>query len=240
MPRNANKRRSGAQRRRQESGLAVRKLPENISRMVFQVPVSVSLPPNCIGFPDRMTTILKYSELFSFGANPQPAGQYFKMNSAFDPNGTGTGHQPSFYDIYTSVYGRYFVRQFKLVVDFVNAGTVGVDVVALYSDTQLTANTVEQLTESKYCIARTMGISTGARSAVTLTLPWMTSGKLMGQPFAEADDSMYALISADPADIAFGTIKVAATDLATNVIVQAKVTLFMEIVFKDLSAYYAS
>lgn len=240
MSRKAKNRRSGASRRRQESGLAVRKLPENIARMVFQVPVSVSLPPNCIGFPDRMTTILKYSQLFAFSASPSPSGQYFKMNSPYDPDGTGVGHQPSFYDIYTSVFGRYFVRQFKLSVDFINAGSVGVDVVALYSDTQLTANTVEQLTESKYCIARTMGLSTGARSAVTLTLPWMTTAKLMGQPFAEADDSMYALISADPADIAFGTIKVAATDLTTNVIVQAKVVLFMEVVFKDLSAYYAS
>jgi len=199
-------------------------------------PSTVAFPKNIIGFPDRLVTILKYSEgPFSFSGSAAPAAQNFRMNSLFDPNQTGVGHQPSFFDTFAGVYARYFVRAFKLRVDFSNhTTTAGAFAVAGYSDVDIAANTVEQLTESRYTVMKTLGESTGGGNVKTISLPWISSQKLMGTPYTEADDNMYSTTTASPADVAFGFFKVAADDATTNLAVVARAVLWFEVVFKDL------
>lgn len=214
---------------------SIRRLPENLARRQFNMPVTASFPPNCIGFPDRLITILKYSESYTFSASATPAAQAWLANSAFDPNYTGVGHQPSFYDTFAAVYGRYFVRQFKVEVDIDNqSGAIAVFAAVGYADQNISANTVEQIIEAKYTKYDTVGISSSGTSVRRIVMPWMSAAKLMGQPFTEADDNMYATVGANPADVAWSFLKVAAVDGATAVNVIARVVIYMEICFKDL------
>lgn len=67
----------------------------------------------------RLRTILKYSE------NLQPTGislyEYlFNLNSLFDPNRTGVGHQPLGYDQLTPLYGRYRVWKVWYDIEWIN------------------------------------------------------------------------------------------------------------------------
>lgn len=56
--------------------------------------------------PQRYITKMKYSELVSTNAN----GFYaFNLNSIFDPNRTGVGHQPYGFDTLATLYNRYRV-----------------------------------------------------------------------------------------------------------------------------------
>jgi len=56
--------------------------------------------------PQRYITKMKYSELVSTNAN----GFYsFNLNSIFDPNRTGIGHQPYGFDTLATLYNRYRV-----------------------------------------------------------------------------------------------------------------------------------
>jgi len=162
-----------------------------------------------------------------------PSAIYFKVNSAFDPNGGGVGHQPSYFDTLSGIYARYYVRQFKMRVDLANPTTLGSYCVACYSDQQISTYTVEQLTEAKYSVMKTLGPNT-AQSTKVIDLPWMTTAKIMGQPYAEADDNQYAAVTADPTDLCFGICRVAAVDGTTTTTMYARVTLYQEIVFKDL------
>jgi len=83
----------------------------------FRPVISVKFPRGVVGFPDRLRTTLKYSQAFTFSGTATPSGQAMMVNSCFDPDVTGTGHQPSFYDSFCSAagpYQRYFVKAFKV------------------------------------------------------------------------------------------------------------------------------
>lgn len=197
--------------------------------------MTVTYPGNCIGAPDRLVVVLKYSQLINFSGSAAPSAQVFAVNSAFDPDFSGTGHQPSFYDKYAAYYGRYFVRAFKMEFEVVTTvSTIPIQVVCLYSDTQIGANTVEELTESKYSLWEILSINSGGQPVRRFNLPWESTMKIMGQPFTEADDNMYAAVGASPADLCYGIIKMGATDGATTIAATARCTLYQEVVFKDL------
>ena len=56
--------------------------------------------------PQRFITKMKYSEQITTDAN----GQYkFNLNSIYDPNSTGIGHQPYGFDTLATLYNRYRV-----------------------------------------------------------------------------------------------------------------------------------
>lgn len=62
------------------------------------------------GFPKRMLAKLRYVQNVTLNAG---AGTYavnlFSANSLYDPDATGTGHQPSNYDRLCAIYDRYTV-----------------------------------------------------------------------------------------------------------------------------------
>lgn len=230
--------RRNAQRRRKRNASQSReisRLPANMSARQFTMPMTVTYPGNCVGAPDRLIVVLKYAQLINFSGSAAPSAQTFAVNSAFDPDFSGTGHQPSFYDRYSAYYGRYFVRAFKVEFEVVTTvSTVPIQVAAVYSDTNIGANTVEELTESKYSLWDILSINSGGNAVRRFNMPWMSTMKIMGQPNSEADDNMYAAVSASPTDIAFCHIKLGATDLTTTVSATARCTLYQEVIFKDL------
>jgi len=69
---------------------------------------------------------LTYYEDFTLNPAPRNLGAggtnkwAWSLNSLFDPNVTGTGHQPMFFDNYASIYERYKVSFAKITVTVVN------------------------------------------------------------------------------------------------------------------------
>lgn len=61
-------------------------------------------------FPQRYITKMKYAESISTTIALSNAGIYvFNLNSVYDPNRTGTGHQPQGFDQLSAIYNRYRV-----------------------------------------------------------------------------------------------------------------------------------
>jgi len=213
----------------------LRKLDDDIATGQFRVPTTVTMPKDIVGFPDRLITCLAYSESFSYSGSATPAAQVFSINSAFDPDATGSGHQPSFYDALTAIYTRYFVRQFRVDIFVDNHTTTsGVYGVLCYSDQDISGNTVEQLAESKYSKLFLLPASTGGTNARKVKLPWMTTSQIMGEPYAEADNYMYAAYNANPTDLCYAIMKFSADDGTTAISLSVRALIYMEIIFKDL------
>lgn len=73
-----------------------------------------------IGFPDKLTTNLVYSEsiiLTPSGITPTPYVVY-KPTSLYDPNDAVGGGQPTFFDQLSTIYGRYKVNGCKMTASF--------------------------------------------------------------------------------------------------------------------------
>jgi len=208
---------------------------DNLESSQFRVPYSVAFPLSIIGFPDRLETTLRYSENYSFSASPTPAAQRWAVNSAFDPNVSGVGHQPSYFDTFSGIYARYYVEAFQLEIYVTNHTTTCATYVVLgYGDQDISGNSVEQLAEAKYTKLSVLAFSSAGGSAKRMVLPWMTQRQLMGSPDTEPDDNMYATTSASPNDVAWGWLKMAADDGTTNISAVARVVLHQRVVFKDL------
>lgn len=78
-------------------------------------------------FAQRYITTMKYSEQVKV-TGPSGGGLAafrFNLNSIYDPNRTGIGHQPYGYDQLAGLYNRYRVIKCNYVVSGVNTGSDG-------------------------------------------------------------------------------------------------------------------
>lgn len=81
------------------------------NRIRRPIPRAGRLKPKIGAFPNSKTLNLRYVEDFTL--NPGITGaavNVFSMNGLYDPNITGGGHQPMFFDNYMNIYGRYRVN----------------------------------------------------------------------------------------------------------------------------------
>lgn len=72
------------------------------------------------GLPDTLRVRLHYSELVEMTSANDIKNYIFRGNSLYDPNYTGVGHQPLYYDTYTSMYQKYRVLGSKITCKFIN------------------------------------------------------------------------------------------------------------------------
>lgn len=62
-------------------------------------------------FPDTVLVDLHYGDYFSLTSTTGSLGSYFfNATSCYDPNNTGTGHQPAGFDQYMALYESYVVE----------------------------------------------------------------------------------------------------------------------------------
>jgi len=67
------------------------------------------------GFPKRMTFTHRYVEVVQLTATAGlPASYIFSANGMYDPNITGTGHQPIYFDNLCAIYDHYTVFRSRI------------------------------------------------------------------------------------------------------------------------------
>lgn len=73
-----------------------------------------------------INTSLQYNTNISLNPTPDTLGSggsnvwFFSANSLFDPDVTGTGHQPMYFDNYSAIYNRYKVNWAQITVTVIN------------------------------------------------------------------------------------------------------------------------
>lgn len=72
------------------------------------------------GFPQRMRMTHRYSEALQRTSTTGAFASYvWRANGMFDPNSTGTGHQPSYFDQMGIIYDHFTVFRSKMSVQFI-------------------------------------------------------------------------------------------------------------------------
>lgn len=94
------------------------------SRRVLKKPyrqhnvVSLAYPQTRLGFPRQQKTKMKYVDSFvlDIGVAGAIAKHAFRANSIYDPDYTGTGHQPMMHDLWLQLYNHYVVTGSRITL----------------------------------------------------------------------------------------------------------------------------
>lgn len=148
--------------------------------------------------PQRFITKMKYAERFSTGVD----GRYtFNLNSIFDPNRTGVGHQPYGYDTLATLYNRYRVIACGYRIQpIASISTASIQCVAMPANETLTMTSLSEMRENpraKY-ISQTAGGSQATLSGKTYIPSLVGRNKFQYM----ADDRYQADVTSSPNELA--------------------------------------
>ena len=73
--------------------------------------------------PDRVMVVMNYREFFNMTNVSGVGTQVFSMNSIFDPNVTGGGHQPLGHDQWANFYSNYEVKSSRITINILPLDT---------------------------------------------------------------------------------------------------------------------
>lgn len=88
-----------------------------------------------VGLPNSMRVNHVYSEAVYHNPASYTTGYLWKINSLYDPNGSGAGGQPALYDNMVSLYRRYRVLGAKVKTEFFNTTADSVIISIMYQGT---------------------------------------------------------------------------------------------------------
>ncbi len=185
------------------------------------------------GLPDNTRVRLHYEDMFNLAPAAAYATHTFRGNSVYDPDYTATGHQPRYFDHYSSVYERYKVLGSSIRVDLINgSATSGVVYTLCPLTDPISPNTLDDVSELPRTkiseivpIASRLNrqLSHSMRTTVILGLPRNTI----------ADQDFSALITNNPNSIWYWNLSVFSVDNTTNVGVSVRVSIVFDVIFYD-------
>lgn len=189
------------------------------------------------GFTDTCFVKLKYAEEIRMhnGASSNMI-QVFRGNSIYDPNATGVGHQPMYFDQYSVVYEHYRVYAAKIKVQAMNYSIVTTSLILQTGTDQTILSDISALLEqSKAHQSRILPVSGRFPSTIS---QYCTTRKACGLSKAQAADRDYAaLTTANPAQLWYFNLLASNQDNLTPVDVFAifQVTYYVQFYDRKIS-----
>lgn len=111
------------------------------------------------GFPNTIITKLRYCTFLDLsGTAGTVISNVFAANGCFDPDITGVGHQPLFYDNFTAVYDQYSVLGSKIKVTYQSSSTTLGHIIGITGDDDATTSSnLETLMEQSNSVSAMVG-----------------------------------------------------------------------------------
>lgn len=165
---------------------------------------SVAVIKQPSGVPDRLFVKLKYVESLVWSQTLGTVGvNVYRGNSCFDPDATGTGGQPYFFDQWSALYLNYRVHGCKLkVMGSCNGGggfnSVMMGITATNQSSSLGASANELYQEQPYTKKTLLRMGAASVGQGTVSM-YMATRKILGLSKIQVEDQDYqASISANP------------------------------------------
>lgn len=167
-------------------------------------------------FPLRANITHKYVETFSHSCSAGVYGSYkFVCNGMYDPNLTGTGHQPYYFDQMAGIYDHYTVTKSTIRVTCVPTTSSGAPmIVSLFTNDdstvvpQTTDNAAEAFKGSFKHVAQ------GVSEPTILYSTW--DAVAMFGPNPLANDNLQGTVSTNPGEQSIWCIGIQSLDATSN------------------------
>jgi hypothetical protein len=161
-------------------------------------------------FPEIMPRVhdcaLRYVEGIDFTTASGVISNYtFALNDLYDPNVTGTGHQPKGFDQLAALYFRYKVLSVHVKVTVTNTlATTAVDWVMLPAQVSTSFSTIEGAYEEPGASFMTVGRADSGQSSLVMEKEFYLPAIVGRTPESwMADDLVGAFVSASPSNIVY-------------------------------------
>lgn len=177
------------------------------------------------GFPLKMQMTHKYVQIIQMtNTTGSLATWVFSANGMYDPDITGTGHQPMYFDQMAALYDHYTVIGSKVTVQLTPIASNQAPVIfGCYKndDSTVTPTTISELmeqTDSKYQV-----VNFNANKPVKFTLKWSAKKTFGGSVLG--NDNLQGTASANPTEQTTYTFYTKPMDGASTVGCFANVTI---------------
>jgi len=156
---------------------------------------------NAPSFPRTMSVKLKYTELINITLTTSLAFDYvFNLNSIFDPNRSGVGHQPQGHDQWANFYNRYRVDKAHCkVLPLGSTSTHGQRYTIFPSNSTTGITAYDQASEMPYA-QTAICITTGATTGRLNTTYDMATLAGVNHTIYQADDRFQAAFGSSPTE----------------------------------------
>lgn len=182
-------------------------------------------------FPPQLFNTLRYSEQVSVTLNGVGEQNYvFSANGLYDPNITGTGHQPMYFDQLCAVYDHYTCLSSRITVIPTTAAANQPFILSIYVDDDniglmgVTPN-IER-PGAKYA-----QININAGQSTKLSNNW--SARRIFGPGTQADPSMQGTASANPTEGSYYMVFIGGNTALANTAVSFLVLIEYNVVWDE-------
>lgn len=187
------------------------------------------------GFPAKVTATLKYVERVTLtnAAPSAPQTHNFSCNSLYDPNASGSGHQPLYFDQLMALYDQYCVILSRIKLTFTNTGTVPCYAMCyINDDTTVTPSSYTDISEQTGAKHMVLGARDSGSATRSFKLWWGATKWFGKSPLSK--DSIIGSVSASPTEQVYFTLATQPIDVTTVETVYVDVELEYVAVFTEL------
>lgn len=172
-----------------------------------------------IGVADMLYVKLNYVDTIKISNASLPYFTYvFRGNSLFDPDFTGTGHQPLYYDQYSLLYARYRVLASSIKLDVINNSGNGTMYYVAEPNTDTTGTTSVSVIYEQSRASAPKIVSIAARLGSRMKR-YASTRKVCGLTKSQLyDDTFAALTSTNPGNVWYWNLLFESVDQSTEVI----------------------
>lgn len=175
-----------------------------------------------LGFPKKMKMTHKYHENITLTAGATLGTYSFACNGMYDPNITGVGHQPYYYDQMSALYDHYHVIGAKITVKFIptTASAPMLCGVFINDDSTVTPTNIDTLCENSNARWRTTDL---AGDIVTFNIKWSAKKAFGGAVMA--NNSLQGEVGSNPTELQTFQVFLQHVDKVTNVSANLEVAI---------------
>ncbi len=195
----------------------------------------VRYTPDVYGFPDRLVTKLRYSDVLSAASVAGALNTYiFRWNSTFDPDFSGTGHQPLYRDTYAGIYDQYAVVRASARIRFDNTSSAVGFIVGVVTDDDTTpSSTFQTLMEQSHGKTTSLTGLTGSHSSHEFVISWDAAKILNIDPFTS--ETYKTAVGSNPTEVSTLIMWSKPIDGSSTATALITVELIQEVLWTELS-----
>lgn len=208
-------------------------------RYVARIPTVVRLGKQA--FPKQLINTLSYTELVSVNVTAGTAGLSYAWvaNGLYDPNRTGTGHQPLYFDQLIALYNHYTVLRSRISVTIGYPTVVGVNSIvgSLYLDDDNTGKP-DALQAAEMPFAKSVMWKPAVDPQPTLYASFDAAKVFGGSP--ASNDNLYGTASSNPSEVSQFFVQTWDNTLTGATAVQLYVKLEFDVLWDELTTIAVS